>query len=152
MRIIYQIKFSDDTFYIGQTDNLNRRVDEHKRLWKSTHGIKIVNIKILDFANSRSEALRIETAYIKASDTLKLRNTAEMDARAIKTHILEPTELIHHIDGKADTDKKRILKKQVDRLEKRYLKTWMELEKMKDNIKYIDVIVDQAIQEAMRRD
>jgi len=149
MYIIYQLKFSDKTFYIGQTKDLNSRLKGHKSLWKKELGLDIVNIKILDTATQRENALKLEKHYIASSDSLKLRNVAELDARYQKTHILEPTELIHCLEQEELSENLIFLKRQVKKLEGRYIKTWSELEKMKENMKYLDTLVEEAVEEAL---
>ena len=147
--IVYQLKFSDGTYYIGQTSDLNDRVFAHRSIWKVSHDLDIVNVKILDFANNQDDALKLEKHFIRHSDTSELRNVAEMDARCRKTHILNPTELMHSLNMRGDTQKRILLRNEIRKLENRYIRTWTELQRMQDNIKYLDVLVDQAVNEAL---
>ncbi len=149
MYIIYQLKFSDNTFYIGQTKYLNTRLEEHESAWRRKLGLGIINIKILDTATLKENALKLEKHYLSSSDSLKLRNVVGLDARRQETHILEPTELIHCLEQEELSENLIFLRRQVKKLEGRYIKTWSELEKMKDNMECIDTLVEEAVFSAM---
>jgi predicted GIY-YIG superfamily endonuclease len=72
---VYAIRCADDTIYIGQTDDLNRRWEEHRQgkgaTWTASHGVRYV----LQFeaVASRQEAVDLEKKWKTGSGREQLR-------------------------------------------------------------------------------
>ena len=73
---VYILKsLKDDGLYIGQTININRRINEHKngkvQSTKARRPLKLLSYKILD---SRKEAVNYEKNLKKGCNREKLKN------------------------------------------------------------------------------
>ena len=158
MYVIYRLRFDDGTQYVGQTSKLNERLSNHTVLWRRLYGLKIEKIDILDTASTEREALVKEAKYIEHFGLENLRNSAFRafdedyiqnlsDRLAAEEEPISPDKLIQEEEMLREELKLKYLQKRLTQLENRYLKTYMEYQRMKDNMKSLDIIIDEAIME-----
>ena len=158
MILVYKLTFDDGTEYVGQTQDLNQRLSQHKSVWKGLFGLDIAKVAILEWASTREKALRLEASYIEAYGLDNLRNKFldenRVDIDMISDKLAKdeepdsPLVVIHTSDQiDYDTQKHKYLAAKMRQLENRYLSTFMKYHTIKDNMKHIDKIIDQAINE-----
>lgn len=163
--IVYRLNFSDGTKYVGQTCNLNSRIASHKALWSKDFSIKIDSVDIAKFCNSQKEALAVESSLIEFYGIENLRNSQISSMQRIEEEEIafmadkldaeeepsRPIDVIFTADM-LDTleSREKYLSKKVSQLENRYITTYLRLEAMKNNIKHLDIIIDEAIMKAIR--
>ncbi len=149
MTVLYQLRFNGGYYYIGITDDLNSRIKAHQEFWKRD-GLKITSIKII-FFGSREQASKLERARIKESNDGYCLNKVykEIDENPVYDDIVHPAQIFSsHRKGE---DRRKWLRKQMDKLEKRYISLYLDLEKAKKNMDIIEEIVKEAVYGEIRK-
>jgi predicted GIY-YIG superfamily endonuclease len=161
MYFVYQLDFDDGTSYVGQSGNLHNRIQAHKALWKKLFGLDINRVRILKFVPTESLALKYESAYIKEYGLENLRNKtlvefSEEEALNLSKQLekdeepTDPLTLLHTCDKIEDLETRyRAMKRKLEQLENRYISTYAKYLDAKDNLKYVDTIVDEAVRRSL---
>ena len=161
MHIVYQLEFDDGTKYIGQTKDLNNRLGQHRILWRSMFSLEISMVRVLELCGSASKALTVEASYIEHYGLENLRNKTltNFDDELLVTLSEKlgkneepdsPLQLIHTADQFEDTEKMmKYLEKKTKQLENRYISLFQKHEAIKENMKYIDRIIDKAVSDVI---
>ena len=159
MYIVYRLNFSDGSKYIGQTSNLNNRLNQHKLVWKKLFDLSIENVDIVKLCNSQAEALAVEASVIENYGLENLRNNVISSKERIDETMIEelsdklnkdeepqtPLEVINTSDNLSLELRLKYLNKKVNQLENRYITTYYKYLTMKENIKHLDYIIDEHI-------
>lgn len=156
MRIVYRLRFNKNKIYIGQTSNLNRRIEEHKKHWKKVKNLKLKEVSIIKICDTLTEALAVEKVAIDHYGIENLLNQDDRDYSYIKVGGLHdhltgdeepdnPYDLALKLERMHIGDAYEVLQKKYKQLENRYISTFFDYQTMKENMKRMDDIIDKAI-------
>lgn len=153
---VYMLNFDDDTRYVGQTSNLNSRVNSHKMVFKSQYGLSITRVDVLAMYETSAEALAHESSVIEHIGLDNLRNKTvsslaridvnkEPDILPPNIQPMNPEDLADRIANIVPEDGKSLLEKKMLQLTNRYCRTFYEHQTMLENIKRMDDIIEEAV-------
>lgn len=85
MSCVYVIRWPDAQFYVGETDNLQARMENHryKRDGMMRHGMEAIYVAIPKEEGSKSMARRIEAATINEFNQCGFRLWSGADGRNV---------------------------------------------------------------------
>jgi len=146
VHFVYRLTFDDDSKYIGITSNLNQRVNTHKKTWKKDYGLTIKHVEIVRTCESEREARVVETTIITAYGLGNLRNkvisTVNFADSEIPTTI---SDMLLGLDSEPEETQIRIISKKLQKLQDKYITMFYEYDRMKENIKELDSIINRAV-------
>jgi len=98
---IYALTRDDIVFYIGKTENLNRRLIEHKK----TYGVNIKITKVAEYYVNCKEIFLIENEWIKRyidSGVILLNKSTALPILETKKKCIQCDKIIYNTGGKRE--------------------------------------------------
>ena len=138
MWIAYKCRFDDNSVIFGISGDLNQSLKMLKKAGKKKGRVTIIHYSTTE--------IRCREALARAD--MYYEYNMFYEHKCTNNVILNPMKLLQEVEAKESWKRHSLLRNRLQRLTNKYINTFLEYQKMLDNIHDIDGIVAEALQEA----